>query len=267
MQVQSDFGRVVHGALLSSCTAAIAGLAVLSVANAHAQGVVNVFQNLVDIPQRGQQEQTAVPVPQQRSPAVGLIEDASPGVAVQKFEHVYAGQTILLGQTGTVSISYFSSCVTEIARGGTLYVGTVGGSDERGAISATTRPCAAPTVASTMRTAEVSGVIERVTPFDPTVWAEATVSTLSPRFRAAGLTGPASVRIFMLDAPLPVLVWEGQEPGAPYRYPANAPKLSEGKPYRIELRVAGHLSSAVFSVDPSYHATNGAPVDTATLHH
>jgi hypothetical protein len=95
--------------------------------------------------------------------------------------------------------------------------------------------------------------------FDPRDWTEATVSTARPVFQPAGaVAGPVQVRVLMLDDPAPKLIWEGKLPALPSAYPAGAPKLATGLPYKVELHGAdGSINTATFSIDPGYRTESG----------
>jgi hypothetical protein len=201
--------------------------------------------------------------------AVGLIKEASPGLPVNAFEQVTMGQTIPLGDKGHLVISYFASCMVETIDGGTVAVGSFGSRVTGGRIAATqdTKSCKTAEVATTTATAESGAAIERVIAFDPRDWSEATVSVFQPVFQSpASLGASPHLRILMLDDPQPRLIWEGKVKALPAKYPANAPQLQIGKPYKVELVGAdGSTHSATFSIDPGYLSDAGTAATTVLV--
>jgi hypothetical protein len=194
-----------------------------------------------------------------------VVEEAegirTAGVAA--FSYLYPGQQIDVGPQGTLKLTYFSSCTTEVIHGGTLIVGTVASKITGGTVKSTSTPCSAQELAVDSSATEFGASVKRVTPFDPTVWAEATVSTRTPRFAWGG--GDATLRIIELDSPQPRVAWQGQVKGPVSAYPKGAPPLTIGMPYRAEIDASnGSPKSVVFSVDPGYVGSNGE-VDTVSL--
>jgi hypothetical protein len=199
----------------------------------------------------------------------GLVKEASPGLPVHAFDQVTIGQTIALGGSGHIKISYYASCIVETIDGGTLTVGSFSSRVAGGNIAtiSDTKACRTVKVATTTSTAESGAVVERVVAFDPRDWQEATVSVEQPLFQPnAGAGGPAHLRITMLDDPQPKLVWQGEAKALPAAYPASAPKLRIGAPYRVELQSGdGSIYSATFSIDPGYTSSSGALANIVLL--
>lgn len=194
-----------------------------------------------------------------------VVEEATglrtPGIG--EFTNLQPGQRIEVGPEGTLRLTYFSSCTVEVITGGTVTVGTVSSVVAGGTVERSTAECQAQQVAVTTSTEQVGASVKRVTPFDPSVWAEATVSTGTPSFSWGG--GEAILRLVELEAPEPRVAWEGKVKGPTAAYPKDAPSLAIGMPYRVEIETAGQpLLSAVFSVDPGY-AGNGGKTDVVSL--
>lgn len=194
-----------------------------------------------------------------------VVEEASglrtPGIA--EFTNLQPGQRIEVGPGGTLRLTYFSGCTVEVIKGGTVTVGTVSSVVDGGKVERSTTTCQGQQVAVTAATEQVGASVKRVTPFDPSVWAEATVSTGTPSFSWGG--GDATLRLVELDAPEPRIAWEGKVKGPTAAYPKGAPPLVIGMPYRVEIETAGAPPlSAVFSVDPGY-AGNGGRTDVVSL--
>jgi len=201
--------------------------------------------------------------------AAGLIKQASAGLPVKAFEQVMIGQTIPLGSSGHLRISYYASCLQETIDGGTVTIGSFSSRVSGGKIVTTTdtKSCHPTQLATTASTSEAGAAIERVVAFDPRDWTEATVSVDRPLFQPAGSpTGPVRLRLLMLDDPQPKLVWEGAVKSVPAAYPSNAPKLQEGLPYKAELMGAdGTIYTATFSIDPGYVTESGSGANTVTV--
>jgi hypothetical protein len=160
-------------------------------------------------------------------------------------------------------VTYFSSCTTEVIHGGTMIVGTVASKITGGTVKSTSTQCSAQELAVDSSATEFGASVKRVTPFDPTVWAEATVSTPTPRFAWGG--GDATLRIIELDSPQPRVAWQGHVKGPVSAYPKGAPPLTVGMPYKAEIDASnGSPKSVVFSVDPGYVGSSGK-VDTVSL--
>jgi hypothetical protein len=205
----------------------------------------------------------------QSTAASGLIKEASAGLAVHAFEQVTIGQVIDLGASGHLKITYYASCLVETIDGGTVTVGSFGSRVVGGKIATTTdkKSCKTTQVATTASTAESGAAIERVMAFDPRDWSETTVSVARPRFQpSASVATPVKLRILMLDDPAPKLIWEGAVKTVPATYPASAPKLLVGRPYKVELVGAdGSKYSSTFSIDPGYVTDNGSVASTVLV--
>jgi hypothetical protein len=201
----------------------------------------------------------------------GLIKKASAGLPVHAFEQVVNGQTIALGATGHLEISYYASCLLETIDGGTVTIGSFNSRVEGGKIATTKdqTSCHPQQVATTASTSESGAAIERVVAFDPRDWTEATVSVTRPAFLPpASVAGPARLRLLMLDDPQPRLIWQGAVGSLPATYPATAPQLQIGLPYKVELTGSdGMTYAATFSIDPGYLTESGGRATTVTLSH
>lgn len=194
-----------------------------------------------------------------------VVEEAegirTAGVAA--FSYLYPGQQIDLGPQGTLKLTYFSSCTSEVIHGGTMIVGTIASTITGGTVERASTQCNAQELAVDTSATEFGASVKRVTPFDPAVWAEATVSTRTPRFAWGG--GEATLRIVELDSPQPRVAWQGRVKGPVSAYPKDAPPLTVGMPYRAEIDASnGSPKSVVFSVDPGYVGNSGK-VDTVSL--
>jgi hypothetical protein len=202
--------------------------------------------------------------------ASGLIKKASAGLPVRSFEQVVIGQVIPLGSSGHLEISYYASCLLETIDGGTVTIGSFSSKVEGGRIATTKdqKSCHPQQVATTTSTAESGAVVERVVPaFNPRDWVETTVSVARPVFSPAGsLAAPVRLRLTMLDDPQPKLIWEGAVKSVPATYPAGAPPLQTGLPYRAELVGAdGKTYAATFSIDPGYLTESGSGATTVEV--
>lgn len=166
----------------------------------------------------------------------------APDAGVELSDTVYPGQAIDLGRGGRLTLAYGDGCRTESFVGGIVSVGAGTSQVAGGRKTVGAADCGRAQVVVDAHSAEAGAGVNRLeTPFDPRLWAEATVASARPQFSGAGGT----IRILMLDAASPQLVWEGQA-GAGGRYPGSAPKLQPGLPYRVEA----DGRSAVFSIDP-----------------
>ena len=202
--------------------------------------------------------------------AVGLIKKASAGLPVRSFEQVVIGQVIPLGASGHLEISYYASCLQETIDGGTVTIGSFSSRVDGGRIATTKdqKSCHPQQVATTASTAESGAVVERVVPaFNPRDWVETTVSVARPVFSPAdSLAAPVRLRLTMLDDPQPKLIWEGAVKSLPASYPAGAPPLQTGLPYKAELVGAdGKTLSATFSIDPGYLSESGGGATTVEV--
>ena len=202
--------------------------------------------------------------------ASGLIKKASAGLPVRSFEQVVIGQVIPLGTSGHLEISYYASCLLETIDGGTVTIGSFSSRVEGGRIATTKdqKSCHPQQAVMTASTAESGAVVERVVPaFNPRDWVETTVSVARPVFSPAGsLAAPVRLRLTMLDDPQPKLIWEGAVKSVPAAYPAGAPPLQTGLPYRAELVGAdGKTYAATFSIDPGYLTESGSGATTVEV--
>ncbi len=89
-------------------------------------------------------------------------------------------------------------------------------------------------------------------------FAEWTVKATRPTFKWAR-AGDATVVVVDLDADPDTPVWTARVNGSHIDYPADAPPLEVGPPYRVSVTMGGEMLSTDFSIDPDL----GGP-DTVT---
>ena len=230
-----------------------------------AQDLGGALQKLI-APTPAQPAPAAKPVAEQPAgPAAGLVRSASPELSLKAFQQVYPGQVIPLGVGGEIVISYFSSCMVETATGGNLKIGTLGGSDPAGKISSVRNACVPKPVVTASSNAEAGAVAERLSPFQPALWKETTVSSTEPRFEFKGQRGLGHALVTMLDAPAPTPIWQGDVRDGVLIYSAKLPKLQPGRPYRIEVAAGPRHWSATFSIDPGLKDPNGSSITSILL--
>ncbi len=193
-----------------------------------------------------------------------VVEEAAgvrtPGIA--EFTYLQPGQKIDLGSKGSLRLTYFSSCTVETIRGGTVTIGTLSSEVSGGKVERSTSECQAQEVTVASSATEFGASVKRVTPYDPNLWAEATVSTQKPSFSWGGTS--ATLRLVELDAPAPRVAGEGKVKGPVAAFPKGATPLRVGMPYRVEIEGGGARLAAVFSVDPGFTGSNGK-VDVVTI--
>jgi hypothetical protein len=187
--------------------------------------------------------------------AAGLVEDIqdAPNAGVALFDYVYPGQRIELGQSGTLVLSFFDSCVVETIRGGSVEVGPADSRVTGGQRQAEQVACDTSKPVVSELTGEAGATITRVSPFIAANWAERVVATFQPIFKWEGVPPgtPVVFRILYMDANPPQLVWQAQVAQPAVQYPADAPQLIVGGPFRAEATLPnGQVVSALFSIDP-----------------
>jgi len=247
---------VVAAALSGACPAA-------------AQNPFNFLQQLVPAVQQpaGQQEASPVSRMQGGQPAgqtgaagglgtdaVAVVEaiDEAPDAGVQFMDYVFSGQTLSLGAKGKLTLSYLSGCLVETITGGTVMVAPAGSRVTGGRLQA--KPAgncqtAAPIV--TASATEAGATVNRVTPFDGQNWSERTIKGARPMFKWDDRGRPVTIRVLNLDSNPAQIVWQVASSAGFADYPANAPPLAVGMPYRVEIIAGGQvLRAANFSIDP-----------------
>jgi hypothetical protein len=187
-----------------------------------------------------------------------LVEEVSGVNGIAEFTYLQPGQKIELGSKGRLRLTYMSSCTVETIRGGTVTVGTISSEVSGGKVERSTTECQAQQVAVASSATEFGASVTRVTPYDPNLWAEATVSTQKPSFSWGG--GSATLRLVELDAPEPRVAWEGKVKGPVAAFPKGAAPLAVGMPYRVEIDSGDTTLAAVFSVDPGFTGSDSKVV-------
>ena len=159
-----------------------------------------------------------------------------------------AGDRVELAPSQSVTLIYPRGCVEETVTGTGVTVGTVGSL----AIGARVdrRAIACPSVPGQADPGLVSAA--RPGPFAGPPWQEATTRQRRPTFVWAPGRGPASIRVFAIEAAVLRLLWEGGTGTGTARYPSTAPALTPGSPYRVDVAIDGRTASVVFAVDPGF---------------
>ena len=189
---------------------------------------------------------------------VETIENA-PDAAVFEFDYLYEGDRINLRPDGQMTVAYFDNCVVETFRGGVVRMRSGGARVTRGGSSTTTiRPCQTAALALDSQASEAGVAVKRVDKLGSLLPEEAiselTIAAPRPIFvwpRDRVEDGPATVRLYYLDATPKTLIWEAEVEGARIAYPEDAPALARGMPYEVVASFAsGPDLTAVFSIDP-----------------
>lgn len=186
--------------------------------------------------------------------AVAVVEaiDGAPQAGLQFMDYVFAGQTVTLGQRGRLTLSYLSGCLAEEIVGGTVIVAANGSNVSGGRLQARTEPnCRPPTPVVAASATEAGTAVNRVTPFAGRGWEERAIKRARPVFKWEAIGRPVTVRILDMDKAPVEIVWQVVSNGAHAEYPAGAPPLATGMPYRVEVWDGQQLiRAALFSVDP-----------------
>lgn len=185
--------------------------------------------------------------------AVALVEEVTgaPDAGVQFMDYVFAGQVVNLGPKGALKLSYLSGCREEEVSGGTVTIDPKGSQVSGGQMKATEpQGCNPPKPVVAASATEAGATVNRVTPFSGQNWYERTVKSARPVFRW-NYAGAAQVYVVFLDKKPEETVWMGQAEGEYLDYPADAPALQPGRPYRVDIVSNGAVvHTATFSIDP-----------------
>jgi hypothetical protein len=185
--------------------------------------------------------------------AVAVVEAATPGSPVQVMDYVFAKQTIQLQPRGKITLSYLSGCLSETYTGGAITMGLKAGTVAGGVRTQALRSgCRAPTPVVLASASEAGATVNRITPFTGANWSERALRG-QPVFKWDRALGAAvTVRIHDMDKAGEPVVWEAAAPQGWIAYPATAPKLATGMPYKAEAVANGQVAAtAFFSIDPA----------------
>ena len=191
--------------------------------------------------------------------AVAVVETAPPGARVQVMDYVFAKQTFRLQPKAKVSLSYLSGCLTETYTGGAVTVGLKAGTVVGGVrIQQLRAGCKAPTPVILASASEAGATVNRITPFSGANWSERALPAGLPVFKWERSLGSAvTVRVHDMDKAGEPVIWEAAAPAGWIAYPATAPKLAPGMPYKAELVSNGQVvAAALFSIDPALDVSN-----------
>lgn len=186
--------------------------------------------------------------------AVAVVEavEGAPQAGLQFMDYVFAGQTVTLGQRGRLTLSHLSGCLVEDIVGGTVTIQATGSGVSGGRLQARTEPgCRPPTPVIQASATEAGTAVNRVTPFTGRGWEERVIKRAQPVFKWEVIGRPVTIRILHMDTAPVEIVWQVVSNGAHAEYPAGAPPLATGMPYRVEVWDGQQLvRAASFSVDP-----------------
>ena len=188
--------------------------------------------------------------------AVAVVETSAGGAPVQVMDYVFAKQVIRLPAKAKIGMSYLSGCLAETFTGGVVTVGQKDSTVAGGVRTQALRPgCKAPNPIILASASEAGATVNRlhegqVAGVD---WNERATRSSTPVFKWDGSKGHATVvRVRDMEKPGAPVVWEAPVDKDWIAYPAEAAKLANGMPYRVEA-VAGDrvVAQALFSVDPA----------------
>jgi len=279
MKTMGRFGAA-SGAGLRRLSALLAAMAVLSLtagpANAYQLGTF--LKNAASsLPQPAAKPSTPTPAPSsptgapgqpmglQSSPtalpplhklgtdAVAVVEAASPNAPVRQMDYVFAKQTIALGPKGSATLSYLSGCLTEVVQGGTVTVGPKGSTVAGGRMQAKATPgCRSANPIILASASEAGATVNRITPFTGVDWDERALKGGPPVFKWDKALGAVTVRVKAVDQAGAPVLWEAAVSKEWIAYPASAPPLTPGAPYKAEVLSGDKVvASALFSIDPA----------------
>lgn len=185
--------------------------------------------------------------------AVAVVEAASPNAPVRPMDYVFAKQTIALGPSGRLTMSYLSGCLTEVIQGGSVTVAAGGSKVTGGKRQERVTPgcrSAKPVILS--NASEAGATVNRVTPFTAANWEERALKSAQPVFKWENTTGPVTLRIKDMDKAGEPVIWQADSAQGWVAYPATAVKLTAGEPYRAEVVAGGAVvAQGLFSIDPA----------------
>lgn len=186
--------------------------------------------------------------------AVAVVEviEGAPQAGLQFMDYVFAGQTVTLGQRGRLTLSHLSGCLVEDIAGGTVTVAAEGSGVSGGRLQARTEPnCRPSTPVIAASATEAGTAVNRVTSFAGRGWEERVIKRARPVFKWDAIGRQVTVRILHMDRSPAEIVWQVASEGMHVEYPAGAPPLATGMPYRVEVWDGQQLVRAsVFSIDP-----------------
>ncbi len=186
--------------------------------------------------------------------AVAVVEavEGAPQAGLQFMDYVFAGQTVTLGPRGRLTLSHLSGCLVEDIVGGTVTIHAAGSGVSGGRLQAQTEPgCRPPTPVIQASATEAGTAVNRVTPFTGRSWEERVIKRAQPVFKWEAIGRPVTIRILHMDKAPVEVVWQVVSNSAYAEYPAGAPRLATGMPYRVEVWDGQQLvRAASFSVDP-----------------
>jgi hypothetical protein len=185
--------------------------------------------------------------------AVAVIDAASGTAPVREMDYVFAKQTINLGTTGKITMSYLSGCRTETIQGGVVTVDLDGSKVARGKLQEKATPgCRAAKPVILASASEAGATVNRITPFSSANWNERALKSRQPVFKWDKALGAVTVRVKDLDKEGEPVLWQAAAGQDWVAYPPTAPKLAPGEPFKVEA-VAGDkvVASALFSIDPA----------------
>jgi len=202
--------------------------------------------------------------------AVALVEDirGAPGAGVEIMDYVFPGQTIKLGGSGVIVLNHLDGCLVETVTGGTVTVKRKGSEVSGGRRSAKALSCRAAKAIITAENREAGAVVNRVALFKAANWKEQVVKTARPVFKWKVAKGDSRVRIVELDREEPAVIWETRTGKSHIAYPAAAPPLKVGMPYRVEVALQDsddETHKALFSIDPNLEAADNFLARIVTL--
>lgn len=185
--------------------------------------------------------------------AVAVVEAASPKAPVQAMDYVFAKQSINLGPSGRLTLSYLSGCLTEVIQGGVVSVDLGGSTVAGGKRQARSTPgCRTAKPIILASASEAGATVNRVTPFSDARWDERALKSGRPVFKWDKALGAVTLRVRDMDTAGEPVLWEASFSDGVATYPPNGARLVTGEPYKVEA-LSGQkvVASALFSIDPA----------------
>lgn len=198
---------------------------------------------------------------------VALVEDiqGAPAAGLSVMDYLYADQRVDLG-TGRLVVSFLDGCARVTFTGGAVQIGK-DSTRWTGRGTAEQLPCKRSRTNVAADAREAGGVVARLALFKPGEWAEQVTRSRTPLFKwdPARLRGPVQLRVHDMDAAQPAQVYQAQADGGLHSYPASAPALQVGRPYRLSVQSASGTSEVLFSIDPDLDGPETAVTRTVRV--
>lgn len=188
------------------------------------------------------------------TPPVAIVLEASPETGLSAYDSIHPGLKVDLRPAYQLHVRYTQDCLEKVITGGRVSFRKQGRKLRKKAqVEVLETPCARDPAPKDKDGKDTFEAAQALSPFPQQAWQERLIRSSQPVFQWPMGTQVEGVTLSLLDLDQPVAatIWTSDVSSNHLLYPADAPGLQPGRPYRVDVTYPGGMTrSMTFSIDP-----------------